>query len=107
MTKHLFAHWKDIVQRLRQAGGVFIAFDYDGVLSPIAARPTLARMPLENRRLLRALVRRRRVSVAIVSGRALADVREKVGLPGLLYAGNHGAEIQLNGAVEQHIPLQD
>jgi trehalose-phosphatase len=102
----LFAHWKEVNARLQKAGGLFVAFDYDGVLSPIAARPTLAKMSKENRRLLRGLARRRHVHLAVVSGRALADVRDKVRLPGLLYAGNHGAEIQLNGSVEQHIPLQ-
>jgi trehalose 6-phosphate phosphatase len=31
--------------------------------------------------------------VAILSGRDLADVRERVGLPGLWYAGSHGFEL--------------
>jgi len=32
-----------------------------------------------------------------VSGRALADVTEVVGIPGAIYAGNHGLEIAGNG----------
>jgi trehalose 6-phosphate phosphatase len=31
--------------------------------------------------------------VAILSGRDLADVRERIGLPGLWYAGSHGFEL--------------
>ena len=36
-------------------------------------------------------------SVTIISGRALNDVRERVGLPNIIYAGNHGLEIQSEG----------
>jgi trehalose-phosphatase len=66
--------------------------DYDGTLSPIVSRPEQAALAPE----VRALVERlsRRVTLAIVSGRALADVRRLVGLETIAYAGNHGLEIQ-------------
>ena len=35
--------------------------------------------------------------LGIVSGRSLVDLRDRVGLDGLIYAGNHGLEIQGNG----------
>ena len=35
----------------------------------------------------------RKVPLAIVSGRSLADVRSRVGLEGIVYAGNYGAEV--------------
>ena len=41
-----------------------------------------------------ACAERSDVDVAIVSGRALADVRQIVGVPGLTFAGNHGLEIE-------------
>lgn len=72
-------------------GALFI--DYDGTLAPIAKRPEQARIPA---RVLRALVRAAALpgwTVSIVSGRRLADVRRRVGLPRLIYAGNHGFEI--------------
>jgi len=34
------------------------------------------------------------VYLAIISGRSLEDVREKVGVSGMVYVGNHGLEIQ-------------
>lgn len=72
-----------------------LGLDFDGTLAPIAAKPGLAKLPPENRRLLRRLVALRRARVAIVSGRGLADVKRKVsGVPGLIYVGNHGLEIQ-------------
>jgi len=35
--------------------------------------------------------------VAIISGRSLDDVRRKVGVPNIIYAGNHGLEIGYPG----------
>lgn len=104
--KYVFSHWAEIVARIRKSPGLFIALDYDGVLSPIALTPGKAHMPPKNRRLLKALACRKNVSVAIVSGRSLTDIQQKVRLSQLIYAGNHGAEIALDGSVEKHIPLQ-
>lgn len=68
-----------------------IFLDYDGTLSPIAERPELALIPVQTRRLLARLAKL--CTIAVVSGRGLADVRAKVGLPDLIYAGSHGFEI--------------
>ena len=35
-----------------------------------------------------------RVYIAIISGRSLEDVRERVGVSGIVYVGNHGLEIE-------------
>lgn len=66
--------------------------DYDGTLAPIAPRPELAVAPER----IRALVARlaRHIPVAIVSGRALADVADMLGVEGVAYAGSHGFEIR-------------
>ena len=71
--------------------------DYDGTLSPIVARPELAVLPPENRRALAGLAAHPRFHVGIVSGRGLSDLRERVKLPRIIYAGNHGMEITFPG----------
>jgi trehalose 6-phosphate phosphatase len=68
--------------------------DYDGTLAPIAGRPESAHMPLDVRRALMKAVRHPAWTVSIVSGRRLEDVRSRVGVPNLVYAGNHGFEIE-------------
>lgn len=81
-------------QLLEQALGdvpLLICLDYDGTLSPIVARPEEAHLQPNMRATVQALSRR--YPTAIISGRELADVRERVGLPQLYYAGNHGFEI--------------
>jgi trehalose-phosphatase len=66
--------------------------DVDGVLAPIVPRPEDARVPDETREVLRGL-HGRYALVACVSGRAGADARRIVGVPELVYVGNHGLEL--------------
>jgi len=72
-----------------------LCLDYDGTLTPIVARPELAVLDLDARATLAEVGRV--CPTAIVSGRALHDLRERVGVPWLYYAGNHGFEIEGNG----------
>jgi alpha,alpha-trehalase len=74
---------------------IVLFLDYDGTLTPIVQRPEFAVLSDAMRATLERLARR--VPTAIVSGRALDDVRALVGLESLYYAGNHGFEIQLPG----------
>ena len=78
-----------ILNRIKEHGYVLM-LDFDGVLAPIVARPHRARMSRRTRHLLAACARRCRV--AGISGRTLADVRTRVGLTDIWYAGNHGVE---------------
>lgn len=92
--EHLFAVWPEVAERLRSAGHVLLLADYDGTLTPIVERPELARLDEGTRRLLETLVSQRRITVGIISGRALSDLVAKVRVEGVVYAGNHGLEIQ-------------
>jgi trehalose-phosphatase len=67
--------------------------DFDGTLTPLVDRPELASLPPDTHRVLTALAAKPQVTVAVISGRALADLCPRVGVPGLIYAGNHGLEI--------------
>ena len=67
--------------------------DYDGTLTPIVEKPELANLSDEVRQLLQSLSRERRFTLGIISGRALADLKDRVGINGVIYAGNHGLEI--------------
>lgn len=80
----------ELADRLRaRPPAVFL--DYDGTLSPIVDRPERAVLPPATREAVERLARR--CPVAVVSGRDLVDVRDKVGVPGLWYAGSHGFDI--------------
>jgi trehalose 6-phosphate phosphatase len=66
--------------------------DVDGVLAPIVPRPEDARVPDETREELGRLNERYGL-VACISGRAGADAQRIVGVPDLVYVGNHGLEL--------------
>lgn len=89
----LFDHLSDVAQVLSAAGRVFVFLDFDGTLAPIVDQPGAASMPAKTREQLINLSHRPRFLIAIISGRPLADLRQRVGLAGLFYAGNHGLEI--------------
>jgi trehalose 6-phosphate phosphatase len=83
-------HW---IEARRRTGRLVLLLDFDGTLAPIAARPELARPLPAPLRAIDRLRGRRGVDLGVVSGRALGDVRDLVGIRGIIYAGNHGMEI--------------
>jgi len=86
--------WGEIAECLaRRAPALFV--DYDGTVSPIAPRPDLATLPEPTREVLRRLARQ--MPVAVVTGRERENVAALVGLPDLIYVGNHGFDIAGRG----------
>lgn len=86
--------------RIRRPAAIFV--DYDGTLARIVSRPSGARLSARTRRVLQALARQPDVRVAVVSGRALRDLRPWVRVPRVVYAGNHGLEIAGPGLAFRH-----
>jgi trehalose 6-phosphate synthase/phosphatase len=72
---------------------VALFLDYDGTLAPITRHPSEARMDGSMQAALEGCVRREDTEVTIVSGRALADLRERLPMEGVAHAANHGLEI--------------
>ena len=69
----------------------FVCLDFDGTLSEIVSDPDAARLVDGAAKVLEDLAAH--CPVAILSGRDLADVRDRVGIPGIWYAGSHGFEL--------------
>lgn len=69
-----------------------ICLDYDGTLTPIVEDYTKALLSDEMREQIKKTAAHS--PVAIVSGRGLPFIKEKVGLENLYYAGSHGFEIE-------------
>jgi trehalose-phosphatase len=68
-----------------------VFLDYDGTLTPIVEDPAAATLSESMRRAVAGLAEQ--TPVAVVSGRDLGDVRERVGLEDIAYAGSHGFDI--------------
>jgi len=80
--------------KLRPGEKLLLCLDYDGTLVPLQKRPELAVIPPEVKELLERLSALPDVTVAMISGRELANIRKMVGVKGLIYAGTHGMEIR-------------
>jgi trehalose 6-phosphate phosphatase len=87
-------HWKQATHALIKLvqNPLFGLFsDLDGTLAPIALSPQVANLSPRARQLL-ADLKTELPLLALISGRRGASLAEKVGLPGLVYIGNHGLE---------------
>jgi len=84
----------EIEKRVAEASRLAIFLDFDGTLSPIVSNPEDAQLGPQLRPILQELAGRDDISIAVISGRALTDVRQRVGIDGLVYAGNHGLEAE-------------
>ena len=93
--RHLFSDEGQAALGAVMAREPLLAFDFDGTLAPIVARPDDAHVPLEVAQALDALARR--LPVAVITGRSVADVRERLGFVPRYVVGNHGAEDADNG----------
>jgi len=88
--RHLFSAEGEAALVATMARRPLLAFDFDGTLAPIVARPDDARVPVAVEHRLERL--NRALPLAIVSGRRVDDVRTRLSFTPTYIVGNHGAE---------------
>jgi trehalose 6-phosphate phosphatase len=91
------------LERLLADRPVLLAFDFDGVLSPLVDVPSQARALPGSTDLLTEIAAAHGIYVALVSGRALASLTEASETPPgspLLLVGSHGAEYAADPAAQ-------
>jgi trehalose 6-phosphate phosphatase len=82
------------IRRGRGDRHLLLLSDFDGTLAGFEADPEAVALPPARRALLEALARQDGVTIGLVSGRRLADVRDRAALAvDACYAGLHGLEI--------------
>jgi trehalose 6-phosphate phosphatase len=75
--------------------GAALFLDFDGTLVELAEAPDAIQVPDELPGLLQRLAARLGGRLALVSGRALADLDGHVRCPGVAMSGSHGLELRL------------
>lgn len=76
-------------------GGLGLLLDFDGTLAEIVLDPGAAAPRPGSRAALLRLAARADVRLAVISGRSLVDLSDRLGpLPGAWLAGSHGAELR-------------
>jgi alpha,alpha-trehalase len=83
--------WLGEILALARDKRIAMFLDYDGTLTPIVSHPEDAWLSDSMRQALSDLAAR--MPVAILSGRDLDDVRRRVDIAGMVYAGSHGFDI--------------
>ena len=90
--KYLFSEWDKAKEALK-GKFIYVFLDFDGTLAPIAGTPDKTRMPNNTKILLRQLSESPDFKLAVISGRAVSDLKNRIGLKNIIYVGNHGFEI--------------
>ncbi len=90
--QHLFGPAGEAALVATMARRPLLAFDFDGTLTPIVARPDDVRLSVAVSARLAALSQR--LPLAIVTGRSVDDVRSRLGFEPKFIVGNHGAEVE-------------
>ena len=94
--KLLHPNLKYILPKIEKAPRLILFLDYDGTLTPIVNKPAQAILSNKTKLILKKLSRNKRITLSIVSGRSLFQIKKLVGLSHIYYAGCHGLEIALS-----------
>jgi len=70
-----------------------LLLDYDGTLAPHGSHPDFTILPQNTREVMERLAGMSNVFVSVITGRSIPDIRNKVGINNITYAGNHGIDI--------------
>jgi trehalose-phosphatase len=97
VVQHVFHVWQNIERRLWSAKGILLLLDFDGTLIPIVDRPEEAELSPEMEGILKFLTKKKGFKVAIISGRSLSDLKQKIKIRNIIYVGNHGLEVERKG----------
>ena len=89
--------WKNVSRRLQSAHKLALFLDYDGTLTPIRYTPSAAILTKEAEHVLQQIAKLRNVSLTIVTGRSMEDIRRLVPIENIGIAANHGFHILRNG----------
>jgi trehalose 6-phosphate phosphatase len=88
---------KEVARRIASVAGgrpLLVLLDFDGTLCEFQPEPGMVWLRGSRLEVMQRLVAREAVTAGFVSGRRLADLRERVGLTEIWFAGLHGLEIE-------------
>lgn len=95
------------IERRPRDSRLVLLSDFDGTLADFHPDPAVPMLTSERRAMLEVLSLDPTMSVGLVSGRRLGDLKRRTALPPTVYyAGLHGMEIGVNGRYWHHPDLE-
>lgn len=95
--RYLWDNLDQITGLLRNHQTKVLMLDFDGTLTPIVKLPQHAILSSQTKQLLQNLSKKPGLYLAIISGRELAVLKDRVALPNIIYGGIHGFEGDIQG----------
>lgn len=95
MTKPVFQHLSQLQKKIIKSNQILLFLDYDGTLVCFQNRPEEVHTPEKVKKILTELTHMSKITVVIISGRTLQELKMLLPLPGLHYAAVHGLVIDL------------
>lgn len=99
---------EDCLDEIARTPVLLVATDFDGTIAPIAPTPDVAEADREALVALRALAQTQATYVAVISGRALADLSRHLGTGREMYVvGSHGSEYEAGVTIPLEMEQND
>lgn len=93
----MWSVWPTLRQKIRAKKAKLLILDFDGTLAAIAKTPHEIILESKTKEVLARLCGSQHCKLAIVSGRALKNLRTFFHIRDACYIGNHGLELKGNG----------
>ncbi|MBN1861595.1 MAG: trehalose-phosphatase [Candidatus Thermoplasmatota archaeon] len=94
MPDFLNDHLLRIQEKIRKSDQIFLFLDYDGTLVFFKEKPTDVTTPEHVKKIIRQLIKNQKMTVIIVTGRPLQEIRNLLNIRGLSFIALHGLSIQ-------------
>ena len=94
MPDFLNDHSLPIQKKIMNSNHIFLFLDYDGTLVFFKQKPTDVRTPRHIQNIIRQLIKNKKVTVIIVTGRPLKEIRKLLHIQGLSFIALHGLSIK-------------
>lgn len=94
MPDFLNDHLLRIQEKIRKSDHIFLFLDYDGTLVFFKEKPTDVTTPEHVKKIIRQLIKNQKMTVIIVTGRPLQEIRNLLNIRGLSFIALHGLSIK-------------
>jgi trehalose 6-phosphate phosphatase len=95
MSDYLFNHTVQIKKNILKSKSIVLFLDYDGTLVDFKEKPTDVTTPIQIKKILQQIIKNPKITVIIVTGRSLNDIKKLLTIKGLSFLALHGLHFKI------------